>query len=56
MIRLTIFLLFTNLIFSQTFDKDFLDGTIIFKLNNYVEPNLDTLIMKSDDNIGLKTD
>ena len=55
MIRLTIFLLFTNLIFSQTFDKDFLDGTIIFKLNNYVEPNVDTLIMKSD-NIGLEAD
>ncbi len=55
MIRLTIFLLFTNLIFSQTFDKDYLDGTIIFKLNNYVEPNVDTLIMKSD-NIGLEDD
>ena len=55
MIRLTIFLLFTNLIFSQTFDKDYLDGTIIFKLNNYIEPNVDTLIMKSD-KIGLEDD
>lgn len=53
--RLAIFLLFTNIIFSQTFEKGFLDGTIIFKLNNYVEPNIDVL-KKKFDNIGLESD
>ena len=48
------FLLITcNILFGQTQDENFLDGTIIFKFKEFIEINDDNSI-KSSDNIGLK--
>ena len=50
--KVIFFLLVTNIIISQNFEKDFLDGTIIFKLNNFIENN-DEIQTKTSDAIGL---
>ena len=47
-----IFFLFTSIIIGQEFNSEFLDGTIIFKLNEFVEVNLDDA-EKTFDGIGL---
>ena len=36
-----IFFLFTSITIGQEFNSEFLDGTIVFKLNEFVEVNLD---------------
>ena len=41
--------------FSQTQNPDFLDGVIIFKLKDFIEPNT-SKTTKSSDNIGLIID
>ncbi len=49
-------LLFTcNVMLSQTYDSNFLDGTIIFKFKEFIEIK-DENIIKSPDNIGLLVD
>ena len=53
--KLLIILLFSNFLFTQTVNNDFLDGTIIFKLKEFVE-NDDKKFIKSSDEIGLKVD
>ena len=53
--KLFIFLLTCNILFSQTYNNDFLDGTIIFKMKTFVEVNYESST-KSDDNIGLEID
>ena len=50
--KVIFFLLITNIIISQNFEKDFLDGTIVFKLNNFIENN-DEIQTKTSDAIGL---
>ena len=53
--KLFILLMTCNILFSQTYNDDFLDGTIIFKMKNFVEVNYESST-KSDDNIGLEID
>jgi len=53
--KLIFIFLLTNLMFGQTINDNFLDGTIVFKLKNYVEPNINNS-KKNSDNIGLETD
>ena len=36
-----IFFLFTSITIGQEFNSEFLDGTIVFKLNEFIEVNLD---------------
>ena len=49
-------LLFTcNVMLSQTYDNNFLDGTVIFKFKEFIEIK-DENIIKSPDNIGLLVD
>ena len=47
-----IFVLFTSIVMGQNYDSEYLDGTIIFKLNQFVEVNLDNA-EKTFDGIGL---
>ena len=47
-----IFVLFTTIVMGQNYDSEYLDGTIVFKLNQFVEVNLDE-IEKTFDGIGL---
>ena len=37
MMKKYLIILFTNVLISQNFNENFLDGTIMFKLNDYVE-------------------
>ena len=46
------FVLFTSIVMGQNYDSEYLDGTIVFKLNQYVEVNLDNT-EKTFDGIGL---
>ena len=50
--KIIIFLLTTNILISQNFEENFLDGTIIFKLNNFIENN-DEFQNRTSDKIGL---
>ena len=45
-------ILFTNVLISQNFNENFLDGTIMFKLNDYVE-YFGESVYKTNDGIGL---
>ena len=45
-------ILFTNVLISQNFNENFLDGTIMFKLNDYVEYSGES-VYKTNDGIGL---
>ena len=47
-----IFVLFTSIVMGQNYDSEYLDGTIIFKLNQFVEVDLDNA-EKTFDGIGL---
>ncbi|HJN54562.1 MAG TPA: hypothetical protein QGI27_05785, partial [Flavobacteriaceae bacterium] len=47
-----LFVLFTTTVIGQNYDAEFLDGTIMFKLNNFVEINQED-INKTFDNIGI---
>ena len=47
-----IFVLFTSITIGQEFSSEFLDGTIVFKLNEFVEVDLDNA-EKTFDGIGL---
>ena len=47
-----IFVLFTSIVLGQNHDSEFLDGTIVFKLNEFIEVNLDDA-EKTFDEIGL---
>ena len=51
--KLLFLLLTCNILFGQTQDENFLDGTIIFKFKEFIEINDDNFT-KSSDNIGLK--
>ena len=53
--KLFILILSCNFLFTQTINNDFLDGTIIFKLKEFIE-NDDINLIKSSDKIGLKVD
>ncbi len=53
--KLFLLILSCNFLFTQTIDNDFLDGTIIFKLKEFIE-NSDKNLDKSSDKIGLKVD
>ena len=53
--KVFILLLSCNFLFTQTINNDFLDGTIIFKLKEFIE-NDDNNLDKSSDKIGLKVD
>ena len=35
-----VFVLFTSIVLGQNYDTEFLDGTIVFKLNQFVEASL----------------
>ena len=49
-------LLFTcNVMLSQTYNNNFLDGTVIFKFKEFIEIKNENII-KSPDNIGLIVD
>ena len=50
-----VLLLSCNFLFTQTINNDFLDGTIIFKLKEFIE-NDDNNLDISSDKIGLKVD
>ena len=50
--KIIIFLLTTNILISQNFEENFLDGTFIFKLNNFIENN-DEFQNRTSDKIGL---
>ena len=47
-----VFVLFTSIVLGQNYDTEFLDGTIVFKLNQFVEVSLDNT-EKTFDGIGL---
>ena len=47
-----IFVLFTSIVLAQNHDSEFSDGTIVFKLNQFVEVNIDNT-EKTFDGIGL---
>ena len=47
-----IFVLFTSIVLGQNYNTEFLDGTIVFKLNQFVEASLDNT-EKTFDGIGL---
>ena len=47
-----IFVLFTSIVMGQNYNSEFLDGTIVFKLNEFIEVNLDDA-EKTFDEIGL---
>ena len=49
------FLLFTTITLSQNFDESFLDGTIMFKLNYFIEAD-ENNNEKINDGIGLIDD
>jgi len=49
---ITFLILSTKLISAQTFNQDYLDGTVMFKLNYLFEPNVSDY-EKTDDGIGL---
>ena len=51
--KIILLLLTCNFIYGQTINESFLDGTIIFKLKDFVEVN-DKSLIKSSDNIGLE--
>jgi len=51
-IKLIFFILFTTIVIGQNYNTEFLDGTIVFKLNEFVEVNLDDA-EKTFDGIGL---
>ena len=53
--KVFVLLLSCNFLFTQTINNDFLDGTIIFKLKEFIE-NDDNNLDKSSDKIGLKVD
>ena len=53
--KVFVLLLSCNFLFTQTINNDFLDGTIIFKLKEFIE-NDDYNLDKSSDKIGLKVD
>ena len=53
--KVFILLLSCNFLFTQTINNDFLDGTIIFKLKEFIE-NDDNNLDTSSDKIGLKVD
>ena len=52
--KLFILLLSCNFLFTQTINNDFLDGTIIFKLKEFIEVNND--FVKTSDEIGIIVD
>ena len=47
-----IFVLFTSIMIGQNYNSEYLDGTIVFKLNEFIEVNLDNT-EKTFDGIGL---
>ena len=49
---LVLFFLFTSITIGQEFNSEFLDGTIVFKLNEFIEVNLDDA-EKTFDGVGL---
>ena len=53
--KLLILLFTCNILYSQTYNENYLDGTIIFKLNNFTEI-IDENITKTPDNIGANID
>ena len=53
--KLLILLFTCNILYSQTYNENYLDGTIIFKLNNFKEI-IDENITKTPDNIGANID
>ena len=53
--KVFVLLLSCNFLFTKTINNDFLDGTIIFKLKEFIE-NDDNNLDKSSDKIGLKVD
>ena len=53
--KVFILLFSCNFLFTQTINNDFLDGTIIFKLKEFIE-NDDNNLDTSSDKIGLKVD
>lgn len=53
--KVFVLLLSCNFLFTQTINNDFLDGTIIFKLKEFIE-NDDNNLDTSSDKIGLKVD
>ena len=53
--KVFVLLLSCNFLFTQTINNDFLDGTIIFKLKEFIE-NDDNNLDISSDKIGLKVD
>ena len=52
MMKKYLIILFTNVLISQNFNENFLDGTIMFKLNDYVEYSGES-VYKTNDGIGL---
>ena len=52
MMKKYLIILFTNVLISQNFNENFLDGTIMFKLNDYVEYSSES-VYKTNDGIGL---
>lgn len=52
MMKKYLIILFTNVLISQNFNENFLDGTIMFKLNDYVEYSGESAY-KTNDGIGL---
>ena len=53
--KLFTLLLSCNFLFTQTINNDFLDGTIIFKLKEFIEVNNNDIV-KTSDEIGLVVD
>ena len=53
--KLFILLLSCNFLFTQTINNDFLDGTIIFKLKEFIEVNNNDFV-KTSDEIGIIVD
>ena len=53
--KLFILLLSCNFLFTQTINNDFLDGTIIFKLKEFIEVNNNDIV-KTSDEIGIIVD
>ena len=47
-----IFVLFTSIVLGQNHDSEFLAGTIVFKLNQFIEVSLDNA-EKTFDGIGV---
>ena len=53
--KLFILILSCNFLFTQTINNDFLDGTIIFKLKEFIEVNNNDIV-KTSDEIGIIVD